>query len=292
VTSTLTLKTGKGSAKRNAKLIASAARSVAKDVTSKLNTSNTNVIYLGHVPLALTESEITSFLTQFGPIMAVHLSRSKKTGNPKGFAFVKFMDAPTAKIVSEVLNGYFLDNRRMVSHVIPQHALDSMGEKIFKGKFRLIDFKKQHAEGVNKVRSVEEVASNSKAQNKALGTKVKKLGALGIADYGFEQVLTGAAAVVVLDADKSSKKKRKNSVEEKQVDEEVKTPKAKKSKTEEVVFKKSAVKKVEKVEKAAVGSVKKAKKEVAAASTPKASSKASSSTPKSSKKSAVKAGKK
>ena len=273
---TITLKTGKGSKKANAKTLATQQTTILS--SSKDNTP-TNVIYLGHIPLPLEETELTSFLTQFGPILALHLSRSKRTGNPKGFGFVKFMDGETAKIVSDTMNGYFLDNRRMVSHVVTKGALEKMGDKIFKGKFRLVDFKKGHATRVNKKKSATEIVKVSVTQKKGLKTKVNKLKGLGIDDYGFESVISGVAAVVEEDvavpkreassSKKSNKTKRKSSdVESEVVAEaifETTTPKAKKSKT---VDEKKSAKKTPKASTPKASTPK--------ASTPKTSSKSSS----------------
>ena len=56
-----------------------------------------SVIYLGHLPAGFEEEELGGFLSQFGDVIGLHVSRSKRTGNPKGYAFVKFRDAETGE---------------------------------------------------------------------------------------------------------------------------------------------------------------------------------------------------
>ena len=48
------------------------------------------------------------FFMQFGDVSKVKLFRSKKTKGSKGYAFIKFDSAATAKTVSDAMNGYFM----------------------------------------------------------------------------------------------------------------------------------------------------------------------------------------
>jgi nucleolar protein 15 len=63
------------------------------------------VIYLGHLPRSFEEAELLGFLGQFGPVEGVHLARSKRTGGAKGYAFVKFGEEETARIVADTMSG-------------------------------------------------------------------------------------------------------------------------------------------------------------------------------------------
>lgn len=84
------------------------------------------VIYLGHLPPAFEEPQILAFLSQFGKITNIKLSRSKKTGNPRGYAFVEFSDEEVAVIVANTMNGYFLKGeRRLVCHILPKDKIHS-----------------------------------------------------------------------------------------------------------------------------------------------------------------------
>lgn len=79
-----------------------------------------SVLYLGHLPRELEEKDLAHFLKQFGRVVHIRIARSKKTGNPKGYAFVQMASEETAGIVANTLTGYILlGKRRLVCHVVP-----------------------------------------------------------------------------------------------------------------------------------------------------------------------------
>lgn len=108
----------------------SSEKSQTKSKKEKLNDSNSKksttpvenscAIYLGHIPHGFYEAQIKDFFTQFGTVRKVKLYRSAKTGGSKGYAFVQFESVETAEIVADAMNGYFLHDRQLVSHVIPK----------------------------------------------------------------------------------------------------------------------------------------------------------------------------
>ncbi|CAG5116564.1 unnamed protein product, partial [Candidula unifasciata] len=69
------------------------------------------VVYIGHVPHGFFERQLRKYFSQFGSVQAVKLSRSKKTGNSKGYAFVKFRYAAVAKTVAETCQNYLFFNK-------------------------------------------------------------------------------------------------------------------------------------------------------------------------------------
>ncbi|XP_054431000.1 MKI67 FHA domain-interacting nucleolar phosphoprotein isoform X2 [Pteronotus mesoamericanus] len=77
------------------------------------------VIYVGHLPPALYETQIQAYFSQFGTVTRFRLSRSKKTGNSKGYAFVEFESEDVAKIVAETMNNYLFGERLLKCHFIP-----------------------------------------------------------------------------------------------------------------------------------------------------------------------------
>jgi RNA recognition motif-containing protein len=62
-----------------------------------------SVVYVGHIPHGFYEDQMRGFFSQFGEIDRLRLSRSKKTGGSKGYAFIEFKDAADAKIVAEAM---------------------------------------------------------------------------------------------------------------------------------------------------------------------------------------------
>nr|XP_045005678.1 MKI67 FHA domain-interacting nucleolar phosphoprotein isoform X1 [Jaculus jaculus] len=77
------------------------------------------VIFVGHLPPALYEGQIHEYFSQFGTIKRLRLSRSKRTGNSRGYAFVEFACEDVAKIVAETMNNYLFGERLLVCQYIP-----------------------------------------------------------------------------------------------------------------------------------------------------------------------------
>jgi len=79
------------------------------------------VLYIGHLPRDFEELDLRRFVSQFGKVYNCRVARKIETGMPKGFAFIRFGDNETAKIVCETLHGYFLDKQRLVCQLRPSH---------------------------------------------------------------------------------------------------------------------------------------------------------------------------
>ncbi|KAK2490743.1 hypothetical protein MC885_004412 [Smutsia gigantea] len=77
------------------------------------------VIYVGHIPSVLYENQIRAYFSQFGTVTRFRLSRSKRTGNSKGYGFVEFESEDVAKIVGETMNNYLFGERLLKCHFIP-----------------------------------------------------------------------------------------------------------------------------------------------------------------------------
>ncbi|XP_040856134.1 MKI67 FHA domain-interacting nucleolar phosphoprotein [Ochotona curzoniae] len=77
------------------------------------------VIYVGHLPPTLYESQIQEYFSQFGTVTKFRLCRSKRTGNSKGYAFVEFESEDVAKIVAETMNNYLFGERLLVCQFMP-----------------------------------------------------------------------------------------------------------------------------------------------------------------------------
>ena len=82
-------------------------------------TTNSAVIYLGHIAHGFYEKEMRKFFGQFGKVKRLKLFRSQKSGKSKGYAFIEFEDAEVAGVAAESMHGYFLHERQLVCHVIP-----------------------------------------------------------------------------------------------------------------------------------------------------------------------------
>lgn len=97
------------------------------------------MVYLGHIPHGFFEDEMRGFLSQFGDITRLRMSRSKKvgsshsflsffnshdrfdsqTGRSRGYAFIEFASKGVAEIVADVMNNYLLFGRLLVCKMVP-----------------------------------------------------------------------------------------------------------------------------------------------------------------------------
>ncbi|CDR93733.1 RNA recognition motif containing protein, putative [Babesia bigemina] len=79
--------------------------------------TKSSVIYVGNLPKTLTESQIRMYFNQFGTVVNIRLMKSKKTGNSRGYCYVKFESHEIASITAEAMNNYFIDGRVLKVHV-------------------------------------------------------------------------------------------------------------------------------------------------------------------------------
>jgi nucleolar protein 15 len=131
--------------------------------------NKSEVIYVGHLPLLFREKELRTFFGQFGDVDKLKLFKSKKTGNSKGYAFLKFASVQVAMTVSDAINGYHVDDRQLVSHVIPRSSTH-------KGMF--LPYKKEPVEETAEVDHDSEKAVNRRKVK--LQKKAEMLRAQGI----------------------------------------------------------------------------------------------------------------
>lgn len=66
------------------------------------------VLYVGRLPRHFTEGPLRQYFSQFGTITRLRLSRNKKTGASKHYAFLEFADEEVARIVQETMDGYLI----------------------------------------------------------------------------------------------------------------------------------------------------------------------------------------
>ncbi|KAM3862175.1 MKI67 FHA domain-interacting nucleolar phosphoprotein [Diretmus argenteus] len=150
---------------------------------------NPGVIYVGHLPIGLFETQLKSYFEQFGKVLRLRLARSKKTGGSKGYAFVEFDCDEVAKIVAETMNNYLMGERLIKCHVMPP---EKVNEQLFVGSERQFLKPKHPAVArYNKKHTPEEVA---KMTDKLLRkeSKIRKR----LAAYGIEYDFPGFAAQV------------------------------------------------------------------------------------------------
>ncbi|KAH6897432.1 hypothetical protein B0T10DRAFT_476828 [Thelonectria olida] len=158
---------------------------VSKEVQKAAQVANgePGVIYIGRIPHGFYEHEMRSYFSQFGPITKLRLSRNKKTGASKHFAFVQFAEASTAEIVSKTMDNYLLFGHILKCRVIPK---DQVHDDLFKGanrRFKEVPWNKMAGKNLEKPRTEaawENKVSREKSKRAKKAAKLKEIG------YDFE----------------------------------------------------------------------------------------------------------
>ncbi|XP_042350776.1 MKI67 FHA domain-interacting nucleolar phosphoprotein [Plectropomus leopardus] len=153
-----------------------------KNKSGKESRLTPGVIYVGHLPVGLFEPQLKSYFEQFGKVLRLRLSRSKKTGGSKGYAFVEFECDEVAKIVAETMNNYLMGERLIKCHLMPP---EKVHEKLFVGSQK--EFAKPSNPAVaryNKKRTEEQVAKMKSRLLRKEAKLRKRIAAHGI-DYDF-----------------------------------------------------------------------------------------------------------
>merc|ERR1719250_10705 len=142
------------------------------------------VVYVGHIPKHFQEKEMRQFFEQFGDILKLRISRSKKTSQPKGYAFILFENEDVAKIVADTLNDYILCGRLLKCQFIPMNRVHKDTFKGANRTFKKIDWQAKAKVQRNKVKTAEEQQKSVKRLLKKEEARRSKIAALGI-EYNF-----------------------------------------------------------------------------------------------------------
>jgi len=140
------------------------------------------VIYLGHVPHGFYEKEMRAFFTQFGVVTRLRLSRSKRTGRSKGYAFVEFRHEEVAKIAADTMNNYLMYRQLLKCEFIPAEKVHPETFKNAHRPFRMPMGAAKSRERHNAEKTPEKLAENAKSRMARFNKKAKALKAMGI-DY-------------------------------------------------------------------------------------------------------------
>ena len=159
---------------------------IVAQASSKLATldSKEGIIYLGHIPHGFYENQMQGFFSQFGPVKNLHLSRSKRSGKSRGYAFIQFESVAVAKIVQQSMDKYILCDKLLVCQLVaPENVHERMFRKS-KKTFQKSDWIKKHGLVHNKERTEEEQISRNERAIQRQEEQLKKLKESGI-DYEF-----------------------------------------------------------------------------------------------------------
>ncbi|MDH7514651.1 MAG: RNA-binding protein [Bacteroidota bacterium] len=71
-------------------------------------------IYVGNLPLGLTEAELSSAFEAFGPVASATIIKDRFSGESRGFGFVEINDRAKAMAAIEAVNGTEIQGRSLI----------------------------------------------------------------------------------------------------------------------------------------------------------------------------------
>eukprot|EP00793_Prasinoderma_coloniale_P001582 PRCOL_00003387-RA len=142
------------------------------------------VVYVGHIPHGFYEAQLKAFFEQFGEITRWRLSRNKKTGKSKHYAFLEFEDAGVAAIAAGAMHNYLMFDQLLQCRVMDDAEVHPDTFVGANRAFRKVPWKKLDNARRNRKRTAEEVEVQTKRLVKSEAKRRKKIAAVGI-DYDF-----------------------------------------------------------------------------------------------------------
>lgn len=99
-----------------------------KDLTGDFQRrDNSGIVYVGRLPHGFYEKQLREYFGQFGTISKLRMSRNKRTGASKHYAFMEFEHPEVADIVSETMDNYLLFGHLLkVKRVAPENVHKSL----------------------------------------------------------------------------------------------------------------------------------------------------------------------
>jgi nucleolar protein 15 len=120
--------------------IESIAQAVRARKSSKISAGNGDsaeegrgVMYVGRLPNGFFEHELRAYFSQFGEVTRLRVSRNRRTGASKGYAFIEFAEAEVCEIAAKTMDHYLLFGHILKCKVIPT---ESVPDGLWKGANR------------------------------------------------------------------------------------------------------------------------------------------------------------
>jgi nucleolar protein 15 len=135
------------------------------------------------IPHGFHEHEMRSYFSQFGEVNHVRLSRSKKNGRSKHYAFLEFKSPEVAKIAATTMNNYLLFGHILKCSVVPN---EQVHPDLWKGadkRFKTVPWAKIEGRKLALPKGRSEWQKKIELEEKRRSNKANKLKELG---YEFE----------------------------------------------------------------------------------------------------------
>lgn len=211
---------------------------LAKLAAQKSISAGPGTVYLGRIPHGFYEHEMRQYFKQFGDITQLRLSRNKKTGNSKHYAFIQFSSGDVAEIVSKTMDSYLLFGHILKCKVVPEEQVHAGLWEGANKRFKKVPWNKMEGRKLNAGLDEAGWEKRNAAETARREEKKEKMKAIG---YEFEAPALKSAkglpkrprekVVIDVEPEVAEEKVEEPKVEEPKVEE----PKVEEPKVEEVV---------------------------------------------------------
>ena len=137
------------------------------------------VVYVGRIPHGFYEHQMRAYFSQFGEISKLRLSRNRKTGASKHFAFIEFKSNEVARIVATSMDNYLMFGHILRCKYAP---VDTLHPDVWKGankRFKKVPYNKLEKRALEAPKTEDQWEKKiAKEQNKreAKAALMKKMG--------------------------------------------------------------------------------------------------------------------
>lgn len=136
------------------------------------------------------------YFGQFGKVTKVRVSRSKRTGKSKGYAFLQFQHAEVAAIAAQAMNGYMMFGQTLKCHTVAPAAVHAQLFKHANRKMQNKPWRRIAAERHNRDRTHDEEAAREAALLRRDARRRRRIAELGLG-YEYEPLQRRKAAKIV-----------------------------------------------------------------------------------------------
>ena len=137
------------------------------------------VVYLGRIPHGFYEHEMREYFTQFGEISRLRLSRSRKNGASRHYAFIEFASAGVAKIVADTMNNYLMFGHILKCKMVAKEQIHEQLWKGASGRFKVVPWNKKENAKFNEEVGKEHWTGRIEAEEKRRAMKNEKTREIG-----------------------------------------------------------------------------------------------------------------
>lgn len=131
------------------------------------------------IPHGFYEHEMRAYFSQFGEIKRLRLSRNRKTGQSKHFAFIEFASTSVAKVVADTMDNYLMFGHILKCKFVPTEQVHPQLWKGANRRFKKTPWNDIEKRRLEKSKSSDQWTKKIQAEEKRRARQAEKLKAIG-----------------------------------------------------------------------------------------------------------------